>query len=109
MNRDVLELINQAVRKEWPRLYLDNRQLTELPPEIGQLTKLQELGLSKNQLTALPPEIGQLAQLRKLDLSVNQLSSLIKSYRTKSHKVVPVKLLHSVISRQAFGVKGSAS
>jgi hypothetical protein len=37
------------------------------------------------------------------------LSSLIKSYRAKSHKVVPVKSLHSIISRQACGVKGSAS
>jgi Leucine-rich repeat (LRR) protein len=33
-----------------------------LPPEIGQLTALQYLGLDGNQLIALPPEIGQLSQ-----------------------------------------------
>jgi hypothetical protein len=37
------------------------------------------------------------------------VSSLIKSYRAKSHKVVPVKLLHIVISRQANREKGNAS
>ena len=35
--------------------------------------------------------------------------SLIKSYRAKSHKVVPVKSLASIISRQEDGEKGKAS
>ena len=35
--------------------------------------------------------------------------SLIKSYRAMSHKVVPVRLLASVISRHADGEKGKAS
>lgn len=35
--------------------------------------------------------------------------SLIKSYRAMSHKVVPVRLLASIISRQADGEKGKAS
>jgi hypothetical protein len=39
----------------------------------------------------------------------NRVSSLIKSYRAKSHKVVSVKLLHSIISRQASLEKGKAS
>ncbi|WP_213155391.1 leucine-rich repeat domain-containing protein [Neochlamydia sp. AcF65] len=50
--------------------------LTFLPPEIGQLTKLDTLCLSSNQLTALPAEIGQLSQLTTLDLSCNQLTAL---------------------------------
>ena len=37
---------------------LNGNQLTALPPEIGQLTSLQNLGLDGNQLTALPPEIA---------------------------------------------------
>jgi len=37
------------------------------------------------------------------------VSSLINSYRAKSHKVVSVRLLHSVISRQAAREKGNAS
>ena len=35
--------------------------------------------------------------------------SLIKSYRAKSHKVVPVKSLDIIISRQAEREKGKAS
>jgi hypothetical protein len=35
--------------------------------------------------------------------------NLIKSYRVKSHKVVPVKSLASIISRQVDGEKGKAN
>ena len=38
-----------------------------------------------------------------------ELSSLIKSYQAKSHKVVPVKSLHIIISRQVDREKGKAS
>ena len=50
--------------------------MTSLPPEIGQLTNLQQLNLSYNRLTRLPPEIGQLTNLQELDLSNNPLTSL---------------------------------
>ncbi|MCP4426112.1 MAG: hypothetical protein GY803_16590, partial [Chloroflexi bacterium] len=51
-------------------------QLTAVPPEIVQLTKLQTLSLSANQLTAVPPEIVQLTNLQSLDLSSNQLTAV---------------------------------
>jgi internalin A len=57
-------------------LRLDGNQLTSLPPEIGKLAALKELDLSNNQLTRLPPEFGQLSALRMLFLSNNQLTSL---------------------------------
>ncbi|MBU0493854.1 MAG: peptide ABC transporter substrate-binding protein [Chloroflexi bacterium] len=44
-----------------------------------------------------------------LDLVNKDLSSLIKSYRAKSHKVVPIKSRASIISRQASGENGNAS
>jgi internalin A len=58
------------------RCDLSNRRLTALPPEIGQLTSLQELTIDGNQLTTLPPEIGQLTSLQKLVLYRNQLTTL---------------------------------
>ncbi|HSW76829.1 MAG TPA: leucine-rich repeat domain-containing protein, partial [Candidatus Saccharimonadales bacterium] len=58
------------------QLYLSHNQLSALPAEMGQLGALQSLSLSYNQLSALPPEIGQLGHLQYLDLTNNQLSEL---------------------------------
>ena len=57
-------------------LYLRGNQLTALPPEIGNLTNLTSLELYKNQLTALPPEIVNLTNLTSLVLSHNQFRAL---------------------------------
>ena len=96
---ELLKLIDRAAREGWTELDLRNQGLTELPPEIGQLTNLTSLylwdneltaiplkirqltnltyfGLSSNQLTTLPPEVGQLTQLTYLDLRRNQLTAL---------------------------------
>jgi hypothetical protein len=58
------------------RLDLSDNGLTNLPPEIGQLTRLGWLDLSDNRLATLPPETGQLTNVRKLDLSDNGLTVL---------------------------------
>jgi len=57
-------------------LYLAQRRLSTLPPEIGNLISLSELNLWYNQLTMLPPEIGSLTSLLELDLTNNQLTTL---------------------------------
>jgi hypothetical protein len=55
---------------------LNNNDLTSIPPEIGQLTNLQDLCLKNNELTYLPPEIGQLTNLQYLYLNNNELMFL---------------------------------
>ena len=62
--------------KKGTTLNLSNLGLTNLPPEIGQLTALTKLDLSSNQLSALPPAIGQLTALNQLYVQDNQLNSL---------------------------------
>ncbi|MEA5463258.1 COR domain-containing protein, partial [Leptothoe sp. PORK10 BA2] len=54
-------------------LYLSSNQLSQLPPEIVQLTSLTQLYLSSNQLSQLPPEIVQLTSLQSLDLRGNPI------------------------------------
>ncbi|MEM6281281.1 MAG: leucine-rich repeat domain-containing protein [Chloroflexota bacterium] len=71
-----LERIEEAARTNATQLDLSWLQLTELPPEIGQLTALQYLALSVNQLTELPPQVSQLSALQLLALNDNQLSTL---------------------------------
>lgn len=72
----VLKKIEACRKKGSATLDLHGFGLTCLPPEIGQLTTLEELILEGNQLIALPPEIGLLTELTVLDLSDNQLSVL---------------------------------
>ncbi|HEX3151458.1 MAG TPA: COR domain-containing protein [Gemmataceae bacterium] len=73
---DALWHIKDCRKWKVRRLDLSEFGVTTLPPEIGQLTVLQELNLSKNQLTTLPPEIGQLVSLRELYLGQNHLTTL---------------------------------
>jgi internalin A len=84
--KELLEIIAQAAREGREALDLSGRGISELPPEIGQLTNLTSLDLgdpwdeeNKNQLTELPDEIGQLANLQMLALSGNQLTTLPES------------------------------
>ena len=61
------------------QLHLGNNQRTgSIPPEIGNLTNLNYLGLYLNQLTgSIPPEIGNLTNLTWLDLGNNGLTGSI--------------------------------
>jgi internalin A len=76
--REALRRIEACRRmgQEGVALDLIGLGLTLVPPEIGHLSFLTDLGLSKNQLRSLPPEIGQLTALRMLYLSINKLRSL---------------------------------
>ncbi len=58
------------------RLDLSGLGLSELPAEIGRLTRLSMLNLGDNQLVELPAEIGRLAGLEELYLDGNLLAEL---------------------------------
>ena len=75
-DEELLQIIEQAARDGVKTLDLSGKELTSLPPEIGQLTNLSQLDLRRNQLSQLPPEIGQLTNLSDLVLFSNQLSQL---------------------------------
>ncbi len=55
---------------------LYEKNITQLPSEIGQLKSLIDLDLRCNYLTSLPIEIWQLKNLKELRLSYNRLTSL---------------------------------
>jgi len=57
-------------------IYLNKNNITTIPPEIGNLKRLERLDLSKNKITSIPPEIGKLSQLQELLLYNNQITSL---------------------------------
>jgi len=55
---------------------LYRKNLTTLPPEIGNLKNLEHLNLGANELTTLPTTIGNLTNLKGLWLNNNQLTTL---------------------------------
>ena len=47
----------------------------EIPPELGDITRLEKLELWRNELSgAMPPELGNLTNLKLLDLGENRLT-----------------------------------
>ena len=49
-----------------------------IPPELGNLTDLEDLKLHNNSLTGeIPPELGNLSSLNELHLNGNQLSGAV--------------------------------
>ena len=60
-------------------LFLSQNQLNgEIPPELGNLEKLETLSLWGNQLSGeIPAALGNLANLETLSLSFNQLSGSV--------------------------------
>ncbi|MDA3866934.1 MAG: leucine-rich repeat domain-containing protein [Salinivirgaceae bacterium] len=77
MNREeLIFFIKKAKEKKSKSLDLSNRDLTELPPEIGELTSLEHLNLSYNSIKEIPPDIGRLVNLKTLLFLRNEITEL---------------------------------
>ena len=70
---ELMQKIEKVAQTDATELSFFGENLTELPPEIGQLNNLQSLYLSYSQLSELPPEMHRMPQLQKLDLRGNPL------------------------------------
>lgn len=73
---DAIALIHNAASEDVKSLDLSNRDLRELPPEIGMLTSLEHLDLSYNYIETIPPEIAKLQSLKTLLLLRNEISQI---------------------------------
>ncbi|MCZ8066992.1 MAG: leucine-rich repeat domain-containing protein [Microcystis sp. LE17-20D] len=74
--QEVLELIQQAKDERAGKLDLSGGNLTEIPPEIAQLTSLQILFLNNNQISEIPEALAQLTSLQELNLSINRIRGI---------------------------------
>ncbi len=73
---DSLKGVTTNTSNEIIELDLANTNLTQIPPEIGQLSQLRKLLINFNDITAIPPEIGQLKNLKVLYAFHNELTAL---------------------------------
>ncbi|MBE9092012.1 leucine-rich repeat domain-containing protein [Microcystis aeruginosa LEGE 11464] len=74
--REVLELIQRAKDERAGELDLSIKNLTEIPPEIADLTSLQGLFLDNNQISEIREALAQLTSLQVLNLNNNQISEI---------------------------------
>ncbi|KAK3096058.1 hypothetical protein FSP39_022615 [Pinctada imbricata] len=73
-SRQSLTEVPKQIPLDTTELYLDANDISSLPPELGQLTKLQRLDLSHNQLVTLPENVfSNFSNLATLILSYNLL------------------------------------
>ena len=69
--------LGNLTRLEWLRLE-DNNLSGSIPPELGNLSRLESLHLNGNNLTgSIPPALGNLTKLDSLRLDHNDLSGSI--------------------------------
>jgi hypothetical protein len=78
--------------------YSKPRQLAELPPAIGELTKLTGLNLRGNHLSKLPPEFGKLKSLRYLNLANNIIYELPVEIENLT-QMITLQLDHNQLSK----------
>ncbi len=71
-----VEEVSKVGNNRIDTLLLQERALSTLPSEIGNITKLTHLDLHDNSLESIPSEIGNLKDLAFLDLRYNELTDI---------------------------------
>ncbi|KDO34360.1 hypothetical protein SPRG_01496 [Saprolegnia parasitica CBS 223.65] len=74
VHREIMELI--AAAKTTHVLDFHWRNLATLPPQLFELSKLQELRLTGHNLGTVPPQVALLPNLRLLNLRQNRLRTM---------------------------------
>lgn len=74
--QEALQRIREAKISKATELSLFGLKLTQLPPQLYELTHLESLDLSHNKLGHLPPQVRQLSNLKRLHLTKNELTKL---------------------------------
>ena len=48
------------------RAQLSNNEITDIPPEVGKLSKLKVLDLTGNKIKMLPPDLARIEDIEKV-------------------------------------------
>lgn len=75
-SNQIQRISDQALSPMLRWLILTNNQIEQIPPSIGNLSKLQKLMLAGNRLKSLPPEMANCQSLELIRLSANRLTAL---------------------------------
>lgn len=73
---EIIELIEIAKKQKLKKLSFSNRDISILPPQIGDLTWLTSLDLTYNSIEELPKEFFKLKKLKNLYLYRNEIKHL---------------------------------
>ncbi len=82
-------------------LYLDRKNLDgQLPPELGNLPRLEHLGLEYNRKItgSIPAELGNLSSLRRLNLEYNQFTGEIPAELGNLGNLTSLRLSYNQLS-----------
>jgi hypothetical protein len=99
MNREALRRIEQAAAEGWEELDLAGLELTELPPEIGQLWQLKRLILGKWERENL--KIAPLAS-RQYDTTMTRKQKLLRKILGSTQHIA---FSDRVLLSEAFGFR----
>lgn len=95
----VLDILQQIYNSEW--LSLDNFNLEELPPEMGQLINIKHLMISGNQFRTIPDELQSLVHLERIYFDNTPLNDVSIQ---KLEKFFPKPMAHhyAELGKKAF-------